>query len=115
MLEAVAALRAIGVSVHIDDFGVGYSSLSRLHSFPVSAIKIDRSFVSQLDGHGRVIVESAVMIARRFGMAVTAEGIETAEQAETMRELGVDYMQGYYFGRPSSEPMLKVEWTRKAA
>lgn len=115
MLEAVAALRAIGVSVHIDDFGVGYSSLSRLHSFPVSAIKIDRSFVAQLDGHGRVIVESAVMIARRFGMAVTAEGIETAEQAETMRELGVDYMQGYYFGRPAAEPRLSVEWERKAA
>jgi diguanylate cyclase (GGDEF)-like protein len=115
MLEAVAALRAIGVSVHIDDFGVGYSSLSRLQSFPVSAIKIDRSFVAQLDGHGRVIVESAVMIARRFGMAVTAEGIETAEQAEAMRELGVDYMQGYYFGRPAAEPRLTVDWTRKAA
>ncbi len=115
MLDAVAALRVIGVSVHIDDFGVGHSSLSRLHRFPVSVIKIDRSFVSQLDGHGRVIVESAVMIARRFGMSVTAEGIETAEQADMMRELGVDYMQGYYFGRPAAQPRLSVDWTQKAA
>ncbi len=103
VLAAVTNLRAMGVAVHIDDFGTGYSSLSRLHQFPVTAIKIDRSFVAQMDGQGGVIIESAMLIAKHFGFAVVAEGVETEEQAKRLSELGVDYLQGFYFGRPEKE------------
>ena len=95
------SLRALGVSLAIDDFGTGYSSLSRLISLPVSTVKIDRSFVSELSGSGGALIESTLLIARRLGISVVAEGIETAEQAETLSALGVDLFQGYYFGRPA--------------
>ncbi|WP_162148930.1 putative bifunctional diguanylate cyclase/phosphodiesterase [Asticcacaulis sp. AC466] len=103
VLRCVKNLRELGVEVHIDDFGTGYSSLSRLHKFPVTAIKVDRHFINDIDADGRVIVESAVMIARRFGFEVIAEGVETIEQAQILYELGVDKFQGYYFARPQAE------------
>ena len=99
---SIESLRAIGVSLLIDDFGTGYSSLSRLLSFPVTAVKIDKSFMSTLDGKGGAVVESTVLIARRLGISVVAEGVETAEQAKLLSEMGVDLFQGYYFGRPSA-------------
>lgn len=95
------SLRALGVSLAIDDFGTGYSSLSRLLSLPVSTVKIDKSFVAELSGSGGAVIESTLLIARRLGIAVVAEGIETAEQAEVLGALGVDLFQGYYFGRPT--------------
>lgn len=97
---SIESLRAIGVSLLIDDFGTGYSSLSRLLSFPVTAVKIDKSFMSTLDGTGGAVVESTVLIARRLGILVVAEGVETAEQAALLSAMGVDLFQGYYFGRP---------------
>jgi len=100
MLTAVTSLRFMGVKIEIDDFGTGYSSLSRLHRLPATAVKIDRFFVADIEGQGRVIVESAILIAKHMGMAVVAEGVESSEQAERLRALGVDYMQGYLFGRP---------------
>lgn len=103
-LNTVTHLRDMGIEVHIDDFGTGYSSLSRLHQFPVAAIKIDRSFVMDLDDHSLVIIESAIMIAKRMQLKVIAEGVETAQQAETLLNLGVDSLQGYYFRAPSSTP-----------
>ncbi|WP_192812162.1 putative bifunctional diguanylate cyclase/phosphodiesterase [Novosphingobium sp. Rr 2-17] len=99
---SIESLRAIGVSLLIDDFGTGYSSLSRLVSFPVTAVKIDKSFMSTLDGNGGAVVESTVMIARGLGISVVAEGVETAEQAKLLSAKGVDLFQGYYFGRPSA-------------
>lgn len=101
-LATVTQLRDLGIEVHIDDFGTGYSSLSRLHQFPVAAIKIDRSFVMQLDAQSMVIIESAVMIAKRMQLKVIAEGVESAEQAKILIQLGVDYLQGYYFGKPNN-------------
>lgn len=103
-LATVTQLRDLGIEVHIDDFGTGYSSLSRLHQFPVAAIKIDRSFVMQLDAQSMVIIESAVMIAKRMQLKVIAEGVESAEQANILIKLGVDNLQGYYFGKPSDTP-----------
>lgn len=100
VLSMAKAVRAMGVSLHIDDFGSGYSSLSRLHVFPVNAIKIDRSFVEAVDGSGTVIIRSAIMIARQFGFAVIAEGVETPEQAAILAALGVDGFQGYLFSKP---------------
>jgi diguanylate cyclase len=112
-LTTVTELRQSGIEVQIDDFGIGYSSLSRLHEFPVTAIKIDRSFIHQLDKQGAVIVESAIMIAKRMNLKVTAEGVETIEQATILTKLGVDNLQGFYFSRPQKIPVLNpfaVTW-----
>jgi EAL domain-containing protein (putative c-di-GMP-specific phosphodiesterase class I) len=106
-LATVTELRQSGIEVQIDDFGIGYSSLSRLHEFPVTAIKIDRSFIHQLDKQGAVIVESAIMIAKRMNLKVTAEGVETIEQATILTKLGVDNLQGFYFSTPQNTPVLK--------
>ncbi|CAL4869561.1 hypothetical protein MMA231_03853 (plasmid) [Asticcacaulis sp. MM231] len=114
VLGCVKNLRELGVEIQIDDFGTGYSSLSRLHKFPVTGVKIDRHFVNDVNGQGRVIVESAVMIARRFGFEVIAEGVETLEQAKALYDIGVDKFQGYYFGRPSAVACQKgfdPQWT----
>ncbi len=98
---ALGALRALGVRIAIDDFGTGYSSLAYLHRLQVDAVKIDQSFVRRIDGEaGCSIVTAIVSIARSFGIACVAEGVESAEQYLKLRELGVDIGQGWYFGRP---------------
>ena len=98
---ALGGLRALGVRIAIDDFGTGYSSLAYLHRLQVDAVKIDQSFVRRIDGDaGCSIVTAIVSIARSFGIACVAEGVESAEQYLKLRELGVDLGQGWYFGKP---------------
>ncbi len=99
--SSIESLRAIGVSLAIDDFGTGYSSLSRLLSLPVTAVKIDKSFVCALDGNGGAVVESTLLIAQRLGIAVIAEGVETEEQFDSLAAMGVELFQGFYFGKPA--------------
>jgi diguanylate cyclase (GGDEF)-like protein/PAS domain S-box-containing protein len=95
-------LRATGVGLSLDDFGTGYSSLSSLRQFPFDMIKIDRSFLGDADARrGDEIVRTVSALARTLGMQVTVEGLETADQVERMRTLGVDYAQGFYFARPA--------------
>lgn len=97
----VRQLREAGVGIAIDDFGTGYSALAYLQKFPVSTLKIDRSFVRDLDGPATNPVISAITgIARGFGLQLVAEGIERREQAEILRALGCDVMQGFYYSRP---------------
>ena len=103
--DAVAKLqrlRHLGVQLHIDDFGTGYSSLSYLHRLPTHTIKIDRSFVSRMnDRHQQAeIVQTIVALARNLGMQVAAEGLETAEQLETLRSLHCELGQGFFFSKP---------------
>lgn len=99
----VKAMREAGLSVAIDDFGTGYSALAYLQKFPVSTLKIDRSFVRDLDGPSTNPIISAITgIARGFGLHLIAEGVERTEQAETLRVLGCDVMQGYLFARPGT-------------
>ena len=93
-------LHSLGIEIHIDDFGTGYSSLSRLHEMPISALKIDKSFVQQIDDQRCAIIEGSVMIAQRFGVHTVAEGVETIEQARLLHAIGVTYLQGYLFGKP---------------
>jgi len=88
------------VHIHIDDFGTGYSSLSRLRHLNANGIKIDQSFVADLNGQSKAIIESTILIARAFDLTIVAEGVETDEQRETLRTLGVDQLQGYLLGRP---------------
>jgi diguanylate cyclase (GGDEF)-like protein/PAS domain S-box-containing protein len=101
-LEAMRSLRADGIRFSIDDFGTGYSSLAYLSRLPIDSLKIDRSFVVALhDGPQSLeIVRAILLLGRSLGRRVVAEGIETAEQLVTLRELGIDMGQGYLLSRP---------------
>ncbi len=100
--HALRDLHTLGVALAIDDFGTGHSSLARLRRLPVDALKIDRSFVAGLgrDPGNLAIVRAVTVLAHELGLTVTAEGVETAEQAAMLRALGVDRAQGYHFARP---------------
>lgn len=95
-------LRNEGLRVAIDDFGTGYSSLQYLRQLDADSLKIDRSFVTGLDGAGRerVLIDAVLRMAEQFGMSVVAEGIETEEQLRHLRDLGGQFGQGFYFARP---------------
>ncbi len=101
-IERLETLRKHGLSIALDDFGTGFSSLSYLKRLPLDVVKIDRSFIAGIRHHkgDRVLIESVIKIAQSLNFAVLAEGIETPQQAEFVTELGCNYMQGYYFGRP---------------
>lgn len=94
-------LRELGVSVAIDDFGTGYSSLSYLQKLPVDVLKIDQSFLQEIHVAGtNVLIKAITQVAHSLGLRVAAEGVETQEQLEALRVIGVDLAQGFYFGRP---------------
>jgi len=103
---ALGALHAAGIRVQLDDFGVGYSSLRYLHRFPITRLKIDRSFVCGEEGVASTgvanaeIVRTIVTLAHNLDISATAEGVETAEQREQLCALGCDYGQGYLFSAP---------------
>jgi diguanylate cyclase (GGDEF)-like protein/PAS domain S-box-containing protein len=101
-VETLHRIKALGVNLSIDDFGTGYSSLSYLSRFPIDVLKIDRSFVSDIgtDDNESPIVASIITLAHNLKLAVIAEGVETLEQLDYLRNLGCDEMQGYYFSRP---------------
>jgi EAL domain-containing protein (putative c-di-GMP-specific phosphodiesterase class I) len=96
-------LRDLGVTLVLDDFGTGYSSLSYLRHLPLDRLKIDRSFVTNIDQDptNRSIVEAVVALGHGLGMRVVAEGIERPEEAATLTTLGCDLGQGYLWARPA--------------
>jgi PAS domain S-box-containing protein len=98
----LAQLKALGVRLGIDDFGTGYSSLSRLQRFPVDTLKIDRSFISQMesDQASREMVRIIISLAHNFRLRVVAEGVETQAQADQLQLLGCELAQGYLYSRP---------------
>ncbi|MEJ2793484.1 EAL domain-containing protein [Iodobacter sp. LRB] len=99
----IGRIRNLGVSIAIDDFGTGYSSMSYLHQFAFDCLKIDQSFVSRfLDNHkSEAIISAIIRLAAGFDVPLVAEGVETAEQAQRLYELGCQRAQGYHFGRPA--------------
>ncbi len=115
-LVILRELRAIGVALSLDDFGTGYSSMGYLRRLPIDSIKIDQTFVRGLpsDAESLVIVRAIIGLARSFGFGVTAEGVETLEQAQQLHRLSCDSLQGYYFSRPvpSGEilKLLDTQW-----
>ena len=115
-LEKMALLRSRGVRFALDDFGTGYSSLAYLKRLPIDTLKIDRSFVMDIDapiqsGPGKrpaVLIDAIIAMAHQLEMRVLAEGVETATQRERLVRAGCDIFQGYYFSRPLSEANLQA-------
>lgn len=98
----MATLKGIGANVSLDDFGTGHSSLSHLHALPLDKIKIDRSFVRDIehDLPGRTIIRSMMNLCRDLNLGCVVEGVETSAQLQVLREFGCDQIQGYYFSKP---------------
>ena len=108
--QSIVRLRERGVRISIDDFGVGYSSLSQLLELPVDELKIDKSFVLALgvDARARAVVTATIELARALGLTVVAEGIESERSLRTVTELGVDIAQGYFVACPYTSAQLDL-------
>lgn len=113
-IASLQAIRAMGLTVAIDDFGTGFSSLSYLSRLPVDALKIDQSFVSEMNSspQGLALVSTIIGLAQALQLKVVAEGVETQEQARQLRQLRCDEMQGYLFSRPLACELFEARYLR---
>lgn len=102
VIRDMEQLQVLGISISIDDFGTGFSCLSYLKELPVDVLKIDKSFVSQLsvEKPDEILVKTITTLAQSMGLKSIAEGVESLDQANRLKELGVSYLQGFYFSRP---------------
>lgn len=109
-LEIIAKLKSYHIGLSIDDFGTGYSSLSYLHRFPLDTLKIDQSFIKNIGQNSREteIVLAIISLAHNLGMDVVAEGVETPEQLDQLRQFGCEYGQGYLFSKPMSATVTEA-------
>jgi EAL domain-containing protein (putative c-di-GMP-specific phosphodiesterase class I) len=109
-LTTLEALRALGIKLYIDDFGAGYSSLSQLANFSFDALKIDLAFTAKLatDAKTQALVRTIVFLARALNLKVVAEGVETPEQLNYLKEMGCDDIQGYLASRPLEVEALEL-------
>jgi EAL domain-containing protein (putative c-di-GMP-specific phosphodiesterase class I) len=108
-IATMEAFSAKGISIAIDDFGTGFSSLSHLQLFPINKLKIDRSFISKIgDGTKNNLVRTIVTLAKQLELKVIAEGVETSEQLEFLRQLECNLVQGFYFGKPLPPDEFKL-------
>ena len=116
MIDILYKLRDLGVGLHIDDFGEGYSSLSYLQQFPIDTLKIDYSFINRIGTNGdrAEIARTILILARELGLDTIAEGIETENQLQQLREFGCHYGQGYFIGKPihpeNVYELLQSQW-----
>jgi diguanylate cyclase (GGDEF)-like protein len=117
VVKRLRALRDLGVRLSIDDFGTGYASLTYLKQLPVHSLKIDMSFVVNMehDEADQRIVRSSTQLGHGFGMSVVAEGVETASAAALLAEYGCEFAQGYYFAKPMNAEELQTHWLARAA
>jgi EAL domain-containing protein (putative c-di-GMP-specific phosphodiesterase class I) len=106
----LAQLRDLGIQIHVDDFGTGYSSLSYLHRFPITAVKIDRSFVTGLPAHAESeeVIKAIVSIADSLGFDVIAEGVEGEAHVERLVALRCRLAQGFFLSRPMTAEALEA-------
>ncbi|WP_372739286.1 EAL domain-containing protein [Neptunomonas sp.] len=101
ILESLEKIRALGMSIAVDDFGTGFSSLSYLSNFPITTVKIDRSFVNKINqGNHSAIVTAIIHMSHALGHSVVAEGVETQEQLDFLVQENCDYIQGFFFSKP---------------
>lgn len=116
-VDKMRALKGMGVSLSIDDFGTGYSSLSSLKTFPISRLKIDKSFVSDLADNpdDQAIAMAVISLGHKLNLRVIAEGVETEQQRDFLRANECDEMQGYLFSRPVPADEIEVMFDRQAA
>ena len=116
-LQCIGELKALGVKVAIDDFGTGYSSLSYLSSFPADLLKVDKSFVDDLNASetSRQFVAAIISLGHVMGFDVMAEGVESQEQLDTLSEIGCDYIQGFCWGRPLTPEAAELLVAQPAA
>lgn len=116
ILETLLAVKTLGVQISVDDFGTGFSSLSHLQRLDVDRLKIDRSFISEITqpSRGGRIAEMVVQLGHHLDLEIIAEGVETGEQAEILRELGCQEAQGFHFGVPMPEHELPAWLARHA-
>jgi len=109
-MKLLRDLRQLGVQIAVDDFGTGYSSLSYLKRYPINTLKIAQPFVDEVavQAGDRAIVQAIVSLARALSLRTVAEGVESAAQVKALREIGVDRLQGYYFGKAAPAPDLRL-------
>jgi EAL domain-containing protein (putative c-di-GMP-specific phosphodiesterase class I) len=109
--NTLTKLKTFGVHLALDDFGTGYSSLSYLRKFPFDKVKIDKSFIDEINGNEDclAIVEAIVRLCGILKMGTTAEGVETQDQLDLLTSIGCDLVQGYLIGRPLPLKQLKID------
>jgi EAL domain-containing protein (putative c-di-GMP-specific phosphodiesterase class I) len=114
-LTEIAALRADGATIAIDDFGTGYSNIARLRSMPLDRVKLDPSLSADIESceRARTIVQAVIQLIRGVGCEIVAEAVETVSQADILRSMGCDVVQGYIFASPMLEDEF-LEWTMNA-
>jgi EAL domain-containing protein (putative c-di-GMP-specific phosphodiesterase class I) len=102
MISILAKIKSMGVRLAIDDFGTGYSSLAQIKHFPIDTLKVDRSFIRNIpqDAEDKAITEAIIAMGKTLSLTVVAEGVETQEQLNFLREHSCDEMQGYHFSKP---------------
>jgi len=101
-VELMRQFKQLGARILLDDFGTGYSSLSQLTRLPIDVIKLDRSFITGIDQNfqAQSLVRSVLSLARAFGFSVVAEGVETEREVQFLKDIGVDFAQGFFYARP---------------
>jgi len=112
VLEEIAALRDDGARITIDDFGTGYSNIARLRAMPLDRVKLDPSLIAEIDTSekARVIVQAVIQLIKGVGCEVVAEAVETVAQADILRAMGCDSVQGFVFAPPMFEHEF-LAWT----
>ncbi len=115
MLETLHELKNMGIHIVIDDFGTGYSSLSYLRKYPVDSLKIDKSFIQEMetDLSNQQLVETIIAMTKGLNLKVVAEGVETIEQLEILKQFQCQYVQGFYFSKPLSKEDFLIFLTKK--
>ncbi|MEZ5482431.1 MAG: EAL domain-containing protein, partial [Porticoccaceae bacterium] len=108
--ENFEILRRGGVNFSIDDFGTGYSAINYLRKYPVETLKIDRSFIAELgiSAQAETLVKVIIQMAKTLGISVVAEGVETEKQLDYLRDMGCDYIQGFYLARPMDKAAFQA-------